>query len=78
MNENMRIHYDEEGDFLEVSIGKPVKGFFKDMGNDVFQRIDKKTNKVVGIAVFNFKKRAERGGDIEFSLPFNVELPLSQ
>lgn len=76
MKSNMRIHYDEEGDFLEINIGKPVKGFFKDVGNDIFERVDEKTNKIVGVAVFNFKKRAETGKGIEFNLPFNVE-PLS-
>ena len=73
MNKDMRIHYDEEADFLEICIGKPVKGFFRDAGNDTFERVDEQTNKVVGVAVFNFKKRAESGKDIELSLPFKVE-----
>jgi len=68
----MRIHYDEEADFLEINIAKPTKGFFKDIGNDVFERIDEKTNKVVGVAIFNFKKGASTK-DVELNLPFNVE-----
>lgn len=75
MSQDMRIHYDEEADFLEISIGKPVKGFFKDTGNDIFQRVDESTNKVVGIAIFNFKKRVEAGKDVELILPFKVDLP---
>lgn len=69
---NMKIHYDEEGDFLELHIGKPAKGFFKDVGNDIFERVDEETNKVVGIAIFNFKKRVV-AGDVDIKLPFKVE-----
>ena len=71
---NVKIHYDEEGDFLELSIlDKPKKGFFRDVGNDIFERVDEETNRVVGIAIFNFKKRAELGKDIELKLPFKLE-----
>lgn len=73
MSKNMKIHYDEEGDFLEIVVEKSEKGFFRDIGNDIFERVDEKTNKVVGIAVFNFRKRAELGKDINLQLPFKIE-----
>ena len=70
---DMRIHYDEEADFLEIRIGEPTKGFFRELGNDIFERVDEETNRVIGVAVFNFKKRAEHGKDIELKLPFKIE-----
>ena len=57
MTDNLKIHYDEEGDFLEVRLDKSVKGFFIDKGNDIFERVDEKTNEIIGVAIFNFKKR---------------------
>jgi len=38
MKDNLRVHYDREADFLEVGIGRPVKGYFKDLGDDIFER----------------------------------------
>lgn len=50
----MRIWYDEEGDYLEITTeGK--KGYFKDIGEDIWERIE--DEKIVGVAILNFKKR---------------------
>ena len=43
MKNNLRVHYDQEADFFEVGIGKPVKGYFKDLGEDIFERREEKT-----------------------------------
>lgn len=59
MKEELSIYYDKEGDFLEVRIGKPTIAYFKDLGNDVFERIDEKSSEVRGISIANFKKRIE-------------------
>ncbi len=74
MKTNLNLYYDEEGDFLEISMGKYSEGYFKNLGNDIFERIDKKTKKTTGVAVFNFKKRTEKLDDINVELPFKIQL----
>ena len=74
MKGNLRLYYDEEGDFLEIGIDKPSNGYFRDLGDEVFERVDEKTGKVKGIAIFNFKKRTEKLKEVELSLPFKIEL----
>jgi uncharacterized protein YuzE len=71
---NMHIHYDQKGDFLEIRMGQPTKGHFNDIGDDLFERIDEKTGKVTGLAVFNFKKRTKNLKDIDLTLPFRFEM----
>ena len=52
----MKVWFDPEGDLLEVELGKPRKGFFKDAGEDAFIRVDTKGN-VIGFAILNVTKR---------------------
>lgn len=68
----MKIWYDEEGDYLELGFGKK-KGYMKDIGNDMWERIEE--GKVVGISILNFKKRLKKGKS-EVSLP--LELSFTQ
>jgi len=49
---------------LEVELGKPKKGFFKDMGDDVFLRVDMKGN-VLGFAILNATKRMKKLREVE-------------
>ncbi|MBI2672927.1 DUF2283 domain-containing protein [Candidatus Woesearchaeota archaeon] len=74
LTEDMQIHHDEEGDFLEIRIGKPTKSYFNQIGDDLFERIDEKTGKIKGFAIFNFKKRTEHLHDINVSLPLKLEI----
>ncbi len=59
MKGELNLYYDEEGDFLEFHIGKYTEGYFKNLGNGIFERKDKKTDKVTGIAIMGFKKRTK-------------------
>ena len=70
----MHLYYDEEGDFLEISIGKHTEGYFRNLGKGIFERVDKKTKEVKGVAVMGFKKRTQRLKDTSVSLPFTIEL----
>ncbi|MBS3176720.1 hypothetical protein J4457_05810 [Candidatus Woesearchaeota archaeon] len=54
---NLHVWYDKESDFLEFRMRKTVKGYYKPLGNECFERVDEKTGKVVGLAIFNFTKR---------------------
>ncbi len=70
MKNKMFIHYDPEGDFLEVRFGEATPSYYEDLGMDIFERKDRKTNEVRGYAIFNVKKRKNKQlQDIEVELP---------
>lgn len=58
MATRMTVWFDREGDFLEFTTDTKRNGFFKDVGDDVFERVDGKGN-IIGFAIFNFTKRTE-------------------
>ncbi len=74
MKNKLNIYYDEEGDFLELRIGKPTQSVYNAIGNDIFQRVDEKTGEIKGFAVFNFKKRTEKLKEVEVSLPVKLKI----
>ena len=47
----MRVWYDKEGDFLEVT-SLDAKGYIRDVGDDVFERVDEQ-GKVIGVAILS-------------------------
>lgn len=51
---------------MEVSSEKK-KGYFKGLGNGIFERVDEDGN-AIGFAILNTKKRDER----EISVPFEI------
>lgn len=57
MKKDIRVYYDEEGDFLEIGIGKPKKGYFRDIGEGLSEKVEEKSGKVIGLAIVSFKKR---------------------
>jgi len=65
--EALRVWFDPEGDLLEVEVGKPRKGFFRDIGDDVFLRVDMKGN-VLGFAIFNATKRMKKVREVELPI----------
>ena len=70
MKQKLYIHYDPEGDFLEVRFGKATPSYYEDRGDDVFERHDEKTKKIKGYAFFNVQKRKEKElQDIEVIIP---------
>jgi uncharacterized protein YuzE len=74
MKGSMNIHYDEEGDYLEIGIGSPKGTFMRDVAEGMFERVDEKTGKVTGIGVLSFKKRTENMKDITVDLPVKLEI----
>ena len=68
----MNVYYDEEGDFLEISIGKPAKCYAEEVKPGIFLRIDEKTNDVRSIGIVSFKKRSKDMKDIKLDLPIEV------
>lgn len=75
MEKKLNIWFDKEGDFLELTIGKPVKGFFKEIGDDMLERVDAKTGKVIGFSILNFSKRFDKLKETKrLQLPVGIEL----
>ena len=68
-NKKIALRYDEEGDYLEIYFGKIREGYFREIGNKYFERVDQKTGKVVGYAIFNFTKRKDKFVNVEITLP---------
>ncbi len=61
----MKLWYDKDSDILEITF-ENKKGHAKDLGNDVWLRVDEKENPV-GITIIGFKKRPQ-----EIELPITV------
>ncbi len=72
MKNKTRIYYDEEGDFLEISAGKPSKCYASELGQGVFLRIDEKSEEVKSIGILGFKKRSKDLKDIKLDIPVEV------
>jgi uncharacterized protein YuzE len=62
----MRVWYDKEGDFLEVTFFD-AKGYMRDLGDDVFERVDEQ-GRVIGVAIFNFSKRDQQAVEVPLEL----------
>ena len=67
----LEIWFDKEGDFLELTTSHK-KGFFRDLGKGVFERVDTKGN-VIGIAIFNMRKRQLKEEKIKLPLKLAFE-----
>ncbi len=72
MIEKMHLFYDEVGDLLEMRIGRAAGSYMKECGNGTFERIDKKTGKVRGFVIVNFRKRTGRAKSVDVVLPMKV------
>ena len=73
MKNKTRLYYDEEGDFLEISIGESTECHAEEIEPGIFLRTDIKTGKVKSISILDFRKRAHLR-DIEFNLPIEFNL----
>lgn len=56
MEKELRFYYDRKGDVLDVSIGKPEKALTEEISEDIFVRINPKSDKIVGFMILNFTK----------------------
>ncbi|MDP7115586.1 MAG: DUF2283 domain-containing protein [Candidatus Woesearchaeota archaeon] len=65
----MNVHYDNKGDFLEISIGNPTKCVAEEIKPGIFIRMDEKNKEVKSVSILNFKKRINSPKDIEILLP---------
>ena len=77
----MRVHYDEEGDFLEIGVGKPTKCYAEEVKPGVFIRIDEKSEEVKSIGILSFKKGTKEVilkrvlKQLGISIPLEISVP---
>lgn len=74
MKKTIHIHYDNEGDLFELCVGEPTPGYMRDIGHDIFERVDEKTKKVTGFTILNFKKRTEKFKAVDIQLSDELEV----
>ena len=65
--ENMSIYYDNEGDYLEITLGDISNCYFNNIGNGIFQIVDKSTKEVKGISIHTFKARTKNLDEVKLS-----------
>ncbi|MCD6403391.1 MAG: hypothetical protein J7K98_03615 [Candidatus Aenigmarchaeota archaeon] len=73
MKEKLTVWWDKDGDFLELTIGKPKKGIFVPLEDDILLRIDAITKKPIGIAFLNFSKNFKKKRKIKLPLKLTLE-----
>ena len=67
------IFYDEEGDFLEITIANPPsESYCEDISENVFVRKDEKTGDVIGIGILNFKEHPVDLKNILVNMPVKI------
>ena len=71
MAKRLTVWFDKEADFLEFSFGPKKKGFFREVKEDIFQRVDT-GGSVIGFAIFNFAKRERK--EQKIALPVDIIL----
>ena len=77
MKNKLSINYDEEGDLLEILIGKPTSSYYEEISDGIFERIEDETGEIKGISIFSFRKRIKNEKNINISLPLNIEITSS-
>lgn len=70
----INLYFDEEGDFLEISIGNPAKCYAVEVEPGIFIRKNEKTEEVKSIGILNFKERTKGLNDLKISLPSKIEI----
>lgn len=68
----MKIYYDTESDYLEIVFGKPTECDYVKIGPDTYKRVDLRTGKVMGYAIFNVKKSDSPLKAINIDLPKEI------
>lgn len=69
--ENIKVWFDEEGDFLEVTFANR-KGYFHQIGPDLYERLDEQ-GKVIGFAIFNFLKHDRKTVEVPLEATLSPE-----
>lgn len=71
----LNFMFDEEGDVLDISIGKPVQAISNEIADDFFVRVHPRTKKIVGFSILNFKKNSKLHHG-ELTVPIQADFSL--
>lgn len=63
----IRIWYDQEGDFLEITF-REAKGYLQEIAEDIYERVDKAGN-LLGYALFNVTRHERQA----LTIPLEVQ-----
>jgi uncharacterized protein YuzE len=72
MEGKMNLHYDDEGDYLEIFIEGQSPTYGEEIGDDITLLKNEKTGEIVGISILNFKHRTSSLQHINLNLPFKI------
>lgn len=65
MNATLRVWYDREGDFLEITF-REAKGYLREIAEDIYERVDEAGN-LLGYAFFNVTRHERQSLAIPIS-----------
>jgi len=74
MKGQMRIYYDDEGDYLEIFIGDPKSHYGEEITDYITIFKDSKTDEVIGVGILNFKERSKDLREIKLDLPVDLAI----
>lgn len=74
MKEKLVVKYDKDADFFEIKLANGFdKTSFEEIGDtEVFNEVDEKTGKKIGVAIFGFSKRFAKPSELQIKLPFEL------
>ncbi len=67
MNATIRVWYDREGDFLEITF-RQAKGYLREIAEDIYERVDEAGN-LLGYSLFNVTRHERQS----LALPVKVQ-----
>ncbi len=69
----INIYYDEEGDFLEITIiNPPRESYCEDIHEDIFLRKNEENGEVIGIGILNFRLHANNLKNLLANVPVRI------
>lgn len=63
----IRIWYDREGDFLEITF-REAKGYLREIAEDIYERVDE-TGNLLGYALFNVTRHERQA----LTIPLKIQ-----
>ena len=78
MDKKIALDYDEKGDILEVHLGEPCEAVGEEISEDVFVHYDLETSEIVGLTLFNFRKRFAQAKTEPMILPLTATFTLAE
>ena len=74
MEKRLNFSYDQEGDVLDISLGKPQKAISEEVKEDFYVRLKPNTKEVVGFMILNFSSRfrKEKASEVPIMGHFNL------